>query len=66
VKTEPIPLVTESSELGRVSRLAQELALRRAVPLLARLAKDAAFHEAYALPLARKARAAANRHVAYR
>lgn len=66
MNTELILPVTESSELGRVSHLAPELALRRAVPLLARLAKDTAFQEAYVLPLARTATAAENWHVAYR
>ena len=56
----------ESSELGRISELAPELALRRAVPLLARLAGDTAFLEAYALPLLEKARGAENWYVAHR
>jgi hypothetical protein len=56
----------ESSELGRLSELAPELALRRSVPLLARLAEDTAFLEAYALPLLGKARRAENWYVAHR
>jgi len=66
MKTQLIPLVTKFRELGRISHLAPELALRRAIPLLARLAKDTAFQEAYVLPLARTVRTPENWHVAYR
>jgi predicted metal-dependent enzyme (double-stranded beta helix superfamily) len=52
------PAAPAISELERLSRLAPEPALQKAVPLLIRLARDPAFQKAYILPLLARAQEA--------
>ena len=56
----------ELGELGSLTRLAPELALRRAVPLLGRLVKDRAFLGEHILPILEEAEEADDWYVAHR
>ncbi len=55
----------DTDELENLSALPTELALQRAVPFLARLARDPAFLDAYVLPLLQEARTAKEWYVAH-
>ena len=55
----------DTDELEKLSNLSTELALQRAVPLLARLAMDPAFLDAYVLPLLQEARRDENWYVSH-
>jgi predicted metal-dependent enzyme (double-stranded beta helix superfamily) len=57
---------TDSGELGAITTLPPELALRGAVPFLARLAKDPAFLGEYVLPLLEGTTEADDWYVAHR
>src|SRR5215210_6530584 len=56
----------ELGELGSLTRLSPELALRRAVPLLGRLVKDRAFLGEHILPILEEADEADDWYVAHR
>lgn len=56
----------DTSKLEELSRLPTELALQRAVPLLARLASDLAFLNSRVLPLLEQASSAEDWYVAHR